>query len=399
MSGSPQLVILPPPSESGESVLHEKVILGLPLIRRTVLSAKRAGIEYVRVVTQVRTEMERVIDGTGAEVMASDEPIALAGPGRVLVLSAPVVADSGWLKALLDIRLERERLYLDGDVVAVIELERTATLSLPSGSQDSDIGLGLRFDREFESEALSADQDGRLVLSNDVDVKRVENWLLCRLIKESDSFIARHFHRRISLAISRRLATTALSPNMWTLFSLALGLMSAPFFLSSQIAHQLTGAIIFLIHAIIDGCDGELARLQFQESRSGMFLDLWGDNLVHAAVFSCIGIGWWISGPGVWPLLVTGIAVAGVLWTAWLVYRQSVRWSQSGVPSFSSVVRSRKSGISRVIDALGNRDFIYLVLLLSAFGKVHWFLVLTAVGSPIFALVLIFLARKEDGNR
>jgi hypothetical protein len=49
-----------------------------------------------------------------------------------------------------------------------------------------------------------------------------------------------------------------------------------------------------------------------------------------------------------------------------------------------------------MMDGLGNRDFIYVVLLLSVFGQAHWFLPFVAVGNPIFSLVLLYLSRLED---
>ena len=55
---------------------------------------------------------------------------------------------------------------------------------------------------------------------------------------------------------------------------------------------ELVGALLVLSHSILDGCDGELARLKFQESRFGGVLDFWGDNVVHAALFAAIAAGW-----------------------------------------------------------------------------------------------------------
>ena len=51
-------------------------------------------------------------------------------------------------------------------------------------------------------------------------------------------------------------------------------------------------------------------------------------------------------------------------------------------------------------DALANRDFIYLVVVLSAFGKAHWFLSMAAVGAPAFflALVAIDLSTRRLGR-
>ena len=103
--------------------------------------------------------------------------------------------------------------------------------------------------------------------------------------------MSRHVERRISLAITRRLVGTRITPNQMTLVSLTIGLLGAPFFLSAEPLQQIAGSLLFLTHSILDGCDGELARLKFQESPTGARLDFWGDNLVHVAVFGCMAGG------------------------------------------------------------------------------------------------------------
>jgi 1L-myo-inositol 1-phosphate cytidylyltransferase / CDP-L-myo-inositol myo-inositolphosphotransferase len=94
------------------------------------------------------------------------------------------------------------------------------------------------------------------------------------------------------LQIVRRLASTAVTPNQITIASAAIGLFGAPFFLSEFWLWQTVGALLFLTHSIVDGCDGELARLKFQESRWGGVLDFWGDNVVHIVTFACMAAPW-----------------------------------------------------------------------------------------------------------
>jgi hypothetical protein len=48
-----------------------------------------------------------------------------------------------------------------------------------------------------------------------------------------------------------------------------------------------------------------------------------------------------------------------------------------------------------MLDAASRRDFIYLVVILALFAKSTWFLVLAAVGAPLFFLLLLFLALRE----
>src|SRR5207247_11336043 len=85
---------------------------------------------------------------------------------------------------------------------------------------------------------------------------------------------------------------------------------------------QTIGALLFLTHSILDGCDGELARLKFLESRAGAVLDFWGDNLVHVAVFGCMAVGWSLAGGGDWPLVLGFVTIVSELATATLSERR-----------------------------------------------------------------------------
>jgi phosphatidylglycerophosphate synthase len=228
-----------------------------------------------------------------------------------------------------------------------------------------------------------------------VDLRQAEKALLRALIKDTEGFMSRHFDRKISLAISRRLAGTRITPNHMTVVSVAIGVFGALFFLSPRPLMQTAGAVCFVLHSIVDGCDGELARLKFQESRWGGLLDFWGDNLVHFAVYSAIAIGWSNAIGKSWPLLLGAAAILGNLLSAGFVHRQTMATaSPTAGPLFTHVSRST-TPTSRVADELSRRDFIYLVLILSFFGKANWFLAMAAVGAPIFFFVLVGLALTE----
>ena len=66
-------------------------------------------------------------------------------------------------------------------------------------------------------------------------------------------------------------------------------------------------------------------------------------------------------------------------------------------PQFTSVTSGPGTSFSRLADALARRDFIYLVILLSAFGRAHWFLALAAAGAPLFFFFLV--AIEASGRR
>jgi phosphatidylglycerophosphate synthase len=181
-----------------------------------------------------------------------------------------------------------------------------------------------------------------------------------------------------------------------TAVSVGIGVLGALFFLSSTPVYQLTGALLFLLHSILDGCDGEIARLKYLESRWGGILDFWGDNVVHSAVFACIGLGWQMAIETFFPLALVMSAVIGTLLSAGFVYRQTMRDKTSGGPLFTSITASdAPSRLSTLADSLAKRDFIYLVVILSAFGKARWFLVLAAIGAPLFFFILLWSSHRE----
>jgi phosphatidylglycerophosphate synthase len=155
------------------------------------------------------------------------------------------------------------------------------------------------------------------------------------------------------------------------------------------------GALLFLLHSIVDGCDGELARLKFQESRYGGLLDFWGDNVVHVAIFGCIAIGWALSAGATWPLWIGAAAIVGTLGSAGFVYWRQLRVKDGSGPLFTSVASAPDDHLAGMLDAASRRDFIYVVPVFALFAKASWFLVLAAVGAPIFFLLLICLALRE----
>jgi hypothetical protein len=64
-------------------------------------------------------------------------------------------------------------------------------------------------------------------------------------------------------------------------------------------------------------------------------------------------------------------------------------------PFFTSVSTGSDDPLAGTLDAASRRDFIYAAPVFALFGKASWFLVLAAVGAPVFFLLLIILAARE----
>jgi phosphatidylglycerophosphate synthase len=368
------LVVLPAPAGAAAPP-PETMIAGLPLLRRIVLAAARAGFQRVLVHPRACPE-PRLLEGTGASMLRADS--VTGAPGRLVLLPGNVLPQARWLRLLREMPLDPGTPAVDPSGTATVEGAEGGVLlrSAGDGALDLIAELGRR-----PRVASAGDPAGRFPLVGADGTKAAEAWLLPSLIKDTEGFMSRHVERRISLAITRRLVATSITPNAMTLVSLAVGLLGAPFFLSADPLLQVTGSLLFLTHSILDGCDGELARLKFLESPGGARLDFWGDNLVHVAVFASMAIGWSMATDATWPLLLGALAVTGTAAAAVLVSRRS-----AAAPTAST---------ARLAEAVANRDFIYLVVLLACFGRAHWFLIPVALGTPIFMLLVRWGARRR----
>jgi phosphatidylglycerophosphate synthase len=374
----------------------ETVLLGLPLVRRTALAAARAGFDRVLVLEAPGPALE----GTIARGFPRDAAETAVPAGRIVLLPDRIVASPQWLRSLREAPAEPGKLSRLGsgafvDTADPAPLARALALhpSLPAAVAAWAAILP----------PASADASGlvpALEVTRVSDLAAAESRLLGGLVKKEDGILTRLVSRKISLAVTRRLAGTRVTPNAMTLVCLALGLAAAWSFVSPAPARQIAGGLLFLLHSILDGCDGELARLKFQESRLGGTLDFVGDNVVHVAVFSAFAVAWSAAIGKAWPLVLGALAVSGTVLCAAFIYTYAMKPRPGGGPLLTTVSPVRRTRLARVLDELARRDFIYLVMIFALFGRAYWFLAPVAIGTPAFFLALLVMAlggRGRDG--
>lgn len=223
------------------------------------------------------------------------------------------------------------------------------------------------------------------------------------LRKPTDGFLSRHLERYLSLSITRLLADTPVKPNHVTFFIVMLGALAATLFTQPSYWYQVSAALVFWFSSFLDGCDGELARLKFMETRLGGWLDLWSDNLVHIMVFGGIGVGLFRNTGDIQWIYLGIIAMVGVLlsvsWVSWKTLRKR---KERGGPLFVSVAdessaehAGKSTGrLVRIANALSRRDFIFFLIFLTMLGWQPVFLWMAAVGSILYFLTLVFIEWK-----
>lgn len=119
-------------------------------------------------------------------------------------------------------------------------------------------------------------------------------WNSCR--KDLDGLISRNLNRHLSLFISRRLVNLPIKPNHISVFCIFLGLMSGFFALQGDYTGVLLGALFLKANSVIDGVDGELARVKWEYSKAGELLDSVGDNVANFSFFGALTYATYYSG-------------------------------------------------------------------------------------------------------
>ncbi|MEJ5301618.1 MAG: NTP transferase domain-containing protein [Thermodesulforhabdaceae bacterium] len=230
-------------------------------------------------------------------------------------------------------------------------------------------------------------------VDNEEDLRRAEDYLFNALKSKTDSWLTRHINRRISLAITKRLADLPITPNQITVINFLIGLAGCIMIFEGTYLSIILGSIAFLFSSIFDGCDGELARLRFQKSRLGAWLDVTTDNIVHWVLFTALTVAS-VNRLGFFPygllggLLLLGSFLSFVFtWFAVPLKNESEPGLLFSESTLKDVITARDT-VSSLVDKTANRDFAYLLVILAIADRIHWFLVLGGVGAPLFAMLL-----------
>ena len=116
--------------------------------------------------------------------------------------------------------------------------------------------------------------------------QKLDRWL----VKPTDGIFAR-LNRRVSIPLSRQIIRFPITPNMVSLFTLGVSFMAGLFYACGGYLNMLLGAMFSLLASILDGCDGEVARLKLQESDFGCWLDTICDYPYYLFIFAGMTIG------------------------------------------------------------------------------------------------------------
>ncbi len=289
----------------------------------------------------------------------------------------------------------------DRETVGICSLSRKASSDLArryptvAGSSD-DILSGLSMAHYTEAEEVAEEKWQRV--GNERQRQLAERKLDGWLVKPTDGIFARA-NRRISIPISRRIIPFPITPNMVSLFTLGVSFAAGVFLALGGYWNMLAGAVLSWFSSVLDGCDGEVARLKLQESAFGCWLETICDNLYYLFIFSGLTIGL-VRGSGNRSYLVWGgLLLLGVIASALMTGVQRHQLS-SGRPErylleWHKKADSRSSNpllyLGRHTEFIIRRCFLpYVILFFALFGVMNWFLIGATVGANMVWIVALY---------
>ena len=288
----------------------------LPLALRAILSARSAGADRVIVAVEPANgaHIRQTLIKTGrlpnsvewlqtspASAISNAIRLAADDAERVLLIRGDSSFHPSLYRAATEWSGDGALEFESGDgLIGLTVLSRQLALDLGSDRdakisnvEDLQDWVRRRHNAKFGQTAISGrfvDEAKWQAVGSEKDRLAAERKLDRWLVKPTDGLFAQ-MNRRISIPISRQLIKFPISPNMVTLFTLGVSFAAGLYYAFGGYWNTVAGASLSLWASILDGCDGEVARLKLQSSAFGCWLDTICDYLYYVFLFAGMAIG------------------------------------------------------------------------------------------------------------
>lgn len=140
------------------------------------------------------------------------------------------------------------------------------------------------------------------------DLRECRRLLRRSLAKDADGPVSRSLNRPVSTRLSVWLSPARLSPDLLSWMALMVGLVAAGML---SVGLGIAGGVLAHVMSVLDGMDGEAARLQMRASPRGALLDGVLDRVGDAAILAGLGL-WALDAASSSPALVLLLTTAAV---------------------------------------------------------------------------------------
>ena len=228
-------------------------------------------------------------------------------------------------------------------------------------------------------------------VSDGRSARAAKSMLFSQVTKSTRGPVSRHLNARLSIPTSKLLIETGLSPHMVTvLFVLTTGLAAVYLLATPQdYARLALAGLLWHLAAVLDRCDGEIARVKLCESKFGAWFATVTDNIAYFAFLLALIVGMQRMHPGEdFYLYLSLSALGSLVFSLGLMYRYAMQTGSGSLQKYFYAMKdmpeSDKTAFQRITERFGfmlKRDFFafghFVLCLLDAFQLMYW---LTMIG-------------------
>ena len=234
------------------------------------------------------------------------------------------------------------------------------------------------------------------------DLPAAERRLRQSIYKPTDGPLGR-FNRRISIPISIGLIRTVrLSAHAMTALVFIAGLYAGWLFSRGDYVDGVIAALVSWAASVLDGCDGELARLQHTDSAFGCWLDTLCDYGYYLSIFTGLAVGltrqtdwggfWWIAAS----LPIGAVITLGllILLRGRITGGRPERLRTTASAHFENAGKTWTTWAARLSTCATRATMPYGLLLFAVLDLLAVFVVLAAIGAHAYWISLALQLRK-----
>ncbi|EKD41263.1 MAG: hypothetical protein ACD_73C00787G0003 [uncultured bacterium] len=253
---------------------------------------------------------------------------------------------------------------------------------------------------------LTISESNTVSVKSENDLKQFHLLFKKHLLDSCEGLIAFGINKRISIPLSVYLAKWHIAPNFISLIALFMSLLGGYLLLTHQ--HFVWAYMLFQINSILDGCDGEVAKMNLTYSDMGKKIDVFSDYLTTGIMFTAGGYA--LSGETrvLWLISLIFLSLTPAMWLIYKLVSNNKISPENIEGIFHQKMMGAKTGPQKAHKYwlyLTNRDFniffMALLAFLSAWQQILWYMLFVSISLFIYSIETLLLIRacpKSDGN-
>ncbi len=160
------------------------------------------------------------------------------------------------------------------------------------------------------------------------------------------------------------LARTPVTPNQITVASFLLALLGASLLALADSSWWIAGGLVIQAASILDGCDGEVARLKCRQSARGAWLDTILDRYADLAVALAVTYAHAALHEGAWVWITGFVSAAGFVLASYVTKEYRLRFGMPYPNNWMNRIKRRDLRILTIaIGAVAGYPFVALLLI------------------------------------